>query len=99
MKLEKNTAEFWDAVAANVEWEAIEMNEGHQLRAIIPCINGRRYTFDYWPKKRKITLVGSNVFKVVGDRNTVGGFIDSYIRKTLKTIPVKRFKPAQNTEK
>ncbi len=97
MALEQNIAEFWDAVAANVEWEGSELNEGHQLRVKIPCIDGKSYAFDYFPKKRKVTLVGSTQVYIVGKNNTIGGWISSYIRKKLKAIPVKKFKRQNET--
>lgn len=92
MSLEKNTAEFWDAVAANIEWESLELNDGHQLRVIIPCMNGKRYKFDYWPKKRQITLVGSKKVHLVWIGATVEHWIKNYIKKNLKTVAVKKFK-------
>lgn len=92
MSLESNTAEFWDAVVFNVNWEGLELNGGHQLRVIIPCTDGKSYSFDFWPKRRKVTHVGSNRY----DNVKVGqfdGWVKDYIKDKLRTAPVPHFKP------
>lgn len=87
MSLESNTAEFWDAVVANIEWEGLELNNGHQLRVIIPCTDGKAYTFDYWPKRRKITCVGSNRYDNV-KVNQLDKWLKDYIKNRLNTVPL-----------
>lgn len=92
MTREENIVDFWDGVTANIEWEGLELNDGHQLRVIVPCIDGKAHTFDFWPKRRKATHVGSNRFQTISTNTTLEKWIKDYIKRSLRTGPVKEFK-------
>lgn len=75
-QLEWNEQLFWDAINNNHNWEAVELNK-YQFRCIVHSGNDK-YRFDYYPKRRRITYLGSNKFKTCDNPET---WIKNYLKK------------------